>query len=271
MPSPDDSQTAFCRSPDANIRLLAPAGCGKTFSLLHRCRELAQRATHRKRFLIVTFTRSATAELKDRLATESSFEALKGVTNVTTLNAYGWNRIRSQVSSPRLLTTKANLFFAMKNQLHPLWSGNKHLEHVVTKPGPGARTLMTVMDNMKSLGFVHARDLNRETYNQRLDDLEHEGLSWRITEQFELLTRIGVLDSPHRGDTEGPSTSRRQFYDRFFTFWRRATDRLLEESTFTFEDQKYWTYLDLTAPTTAGKPKAPLSGGVAPFSRTVRV
>ena len=196
MPSPDASQSAFCRSPHPNIRLLAPAGCGKTFSLLHRCRELAQRASHRERFLIVTFTRSATAELKDRLAAESSFAPLKGVTNVTTLNAYGWNRIRSQVSSPRLLTTKADLFFAMKNQLHPLWSGNKHLEHAVTKPGPGARSLMTVMDNMKSLGFVHTRDLNRESYLQRLSDLEREGLSWRITEQFELLTSIGVLEPP---------------------------------------------------------------------------
>ena len=159
----DRSQSDFCHSSAKNIRLLAPAGCGKTASLLHRCRELILRQTGKKRkprFLIVTFTRTATAELKDRVAHDPYYEPIRGQANITTLNAWGWNRIRnlSRVSNPRLLTTPADLFFAMKNQLHPVWAGNQHIEPVVTKPGTGARTLMTVMDNLKSMGFVHTRD-----------------------------------------------------------------------------------------------------------------
>ncbi len=247
----DKSQLQFCQSDSHNIRLLAPVGCGKTASLLYRCRELIQGADRKPRFLIVTFTKAATVELKDRIEHDPYFECIKGQANVTTLNAWGWNRIRNlgRVSNPRLLKSANDLFFAMKNQLHPVWAGDLHLEPVVTKPGRAARTLMTVMDNLKSLGFVHTRDINRSLYQERLEALIQQGLAWRVDEQFELLTDLGVLDYSNRGGTEGPSTSRRDFYERSFIFWRKASARLLEESTFTFEDQKYWNYLDLTADT----------------------
>ena len=262
MLSLDPSQTAFCQSKEADIRLLAPAGCGKTASLLHRCRELTRQARRKPRFLIVTFTKGAAAELQERLANDLAFEILKGQANITTLNAYGWSRIRTQsrVSNPRLLTTATDLHFAMRNQLHPVWAGNQHIETVVTRPGNGGRTLMTVMDNLKSMGFDHTTDTSRSLYQKRMDALEAQGLTWRIEEQFDLLTNLGILDSPKKGDSEGPSTSHRAFYDRFFTFWRKATERLLDESTFTFEDQKYWTYLDIKSPGPDGKTKSAWTG-----------
>ena len=49
------------------------------------------------RFLIVTFTVAATNELKDRLAHDSEFECVRDQATVTTLNAYGYRRIRNQV------------------------------------------------------------------------------------------------------------------------------------------------------------------------------
>ena len=258
----DRSQTDFCQSTAQNIRLLAPAGCGKTASLLHRCEELIRRTERKPRFLIVTFTKAATAELNDRVEHDPYFEPIRGQANITTLNAWGWNRIRnlSDVSNPRLLTSPNDLYFAMKNQLHPVWAGYQYIEPVVTKPGGGARTLMTVMDNLKSMEFVHTRDINRSLYQKHLNALTDQGLTWRIEEQFELLTELGVLDRPERGDTEGPSTSRRDFYDRFFTFWREATAHLLAESTFTFEDQKYWNYWDISTSNANGRIQAAPAG-----------
>ena len=253
------SQLKFCQSTAQNIRLLAPAGCGKTSSLLYRCRELVQRDDGNPRFLIVTFTKSAEAELKDRLMHDPQFEQVREHATITTLNAYGYRRIRREVKSSTLLTAP-RYRSAMMTQLRPAWLDNPHIEPVVKRPGNGARTLMTVMDNMKSLGFVHTQDTNRDLYQKRLDALENQGLSWRIEEQFELLTKIGVLDRPKEGNIEGPSTSSRNFYDRFFTFWRTATKRLLAESTFTFEDQKYWTYLDLKSPGPDRKPKPHIHG-----------
>lgn len=256
----DHSQLEFCRSTAQNIRLLAPAGCGKTSSLLYRCRELTQRVKGKPRFLIVTFTVAAANELKERLAHDPLFEKVQGQATVTTLNAYGWRRIRNQVNSPRLLTTNTDRHFAMRNQLRPAWDGNQHIETVVTTPGSGARTLMTVMDNLKSMGFDHTKDTSRERFNARLDLLEKQGLSWRINEQFELLAKIRVLDSTETGDREDAFASRQNFYDRFFTFWLMATKSLLGQSTFTFEDQKYWTYLDIKSPGADGKSKPRITG-----------
>lgn len=133
----------------------------------------------------------------------------------------------------------------MKNQLHPVWQDNDYIAQVVTSRGIGARKLMEIMDNLKSMGFVHSRDINFDHYSKHLDALTQQGLAWRIQEQFENLTDLGVLDISTRGGPVDSPTSRRAFYKRFFIFWRDAVKRLLEESTFTFEDQKYWNYLDI--------------------------
>ncbi len=239
----DEYQMAFCHAPpDANLRLLAPAGCGKTSALLHRSRELALNGKGNPRFLLVTFTKSAEQELKVRLASEDAFAAIREQTTVTTLNAYGYRRLRDNHRSPRLLKTNGDYHFAMYNQLRPVWSGDKYIEPVVTQRGSqNPRRLMAVVDNLKSMGFDHERDKDFESFQGHMDELERQGLHGRIREQFDLLTRLGVLDPVG----EDLSTSRQDFYERFFMFWRKATKRLLEEATFTFEDQKYWFYLDL--------------------------
>ena len=255
----DHSQLEFCASAGRNIRLLAPAGCGKTLSLLHRCKELLTRSKTHPRFLIITFTKAAAAELKERLTRDPEFESVGDYARITTLNAYGWQRIRDQVRNPKLLNNQTDYHFAMLNQLHPIWDGKPRIEEAINSRRSATRTLMNVMDNLKSMGFDHSRDINRDHVQNHFAVLEQQGLSWRIREQFDLLMGINVLE-PSRGDVEGAVTSIRQFYDRFFVFWRDATSRLLEESTFTFEDQKYWTWLDLKSRGPDGKAKPPLHG-----------
>lgn len=258
----DQSQREFCQSSAQNIRLLAPAGCGKTLTLLYRCLEISRRPGNQPRFLIVTFTRVAAAELKERLAANTEFDSVRDHIRVTTLNAYGWQRIRDHVSNARLLNSPQDRYFAMRNQLRPVWSGKDAIETVIIgRYGSTAtREIMSIMDNLKSMGFDHTRDTNRDLFQVHLDALRRQGLSWRIEEQFELLTRIRILEPRDQQGWEGPATSVRQFYDRFFIFWREATRRLHEESTYTFEDQKYWTYLDMKSPGPDGKKKPPLTG-----------
>ena len=256
----DQSQQAFCRSNRRNIRLLAPAGCGKTVSLLYRCRELALRASGNPRFLIVTFTKSASAELRDRLQDVDDFGCLHGRVNITTLNAYGYRQIRNRVRNPKLLVSRNDYHFAMLNQLRPVWERYQHVESAVTRSRNAPRRIMEIMDNLKSMGFDHTTDVNRDLFRSRLNDLDEQGLTWRVQEQFELLTRIGVLDPVERRNSDGPSRNVRAFHSRFFTFWRDATKSLLGQSTFTFEDQKYWAYLDLKSPGSDGKRKRPISG-----------
>ena len=70
----NEAQRAFCEAPAGNIRLLAPAGCGKTLSILHRCLHLAQQGGQsRPRSLIVAFTRAARDELQSRLNEDDRF------------------------------------------------------------------------------------------------------------------------------------------------------------------------------------------------------
>ena len=83
--------------------------------------------------------------------------------------------------------------------------------------------------------------------------------------QFDVLTQLKVLDSKATTDgVESAADSPRAFYDRFFRFWRDACTSLHDQLTFTFEDQKYWCWLDLRSPDADGKAK-PAVTGIARF------
>src|SRR4051794_34576925 len=103
MAALDRSQLDFCNAPATNLRLLAPAGCGKTLSLLHRCKLLAEREERqRPRFLIVTFTVAARDELKTRLHEQAVFAPMRDMVEVTTLNSWGFRRIKNAAFRPIL-------------------------------------------------------------------------------------------------------------------------------------------------------------------------
>lgn len=213
------------------------------------------RSSNSHRFLIITFTNAAAEEVKDRQANDSEFECLKDRMTVTTLNALGWRRIRSQVNNARLLQSPTDRHFAVLNQLRPVWIDRSHIAQAVSKRGRNARTLLDVMDNLKSMGFDHTADTSFERFKGRIKSLILQGASWRIEEQFDSLTRMGILESHTQNNIEHASHSAKAFYDMFFTFWRDASASLLDQSTFTFEDQKYWSYLDLRSPGPDGKAK----------------
>ena len=62
----DEYQLLFCDDPRRGLRLLAPAGSGKTHALLYRCLHQWESAkTPKPRFLLFTFTKAARDELRD--------------------------------------------------------------------------------------------------------------------------------------------------------------------------------------------------------------
>lgn len=255
----DSSQLEFCDSFDRNIRLLAPAGCGKTSSLLYRCRSLMDQGAGNPRFLIITFTNAAAEELKDR-TNDPDFERLKDRVTVSTLNAFGWRRVRSRVNSARLLTDARTRHFAVLNQLRPVWNNKPEIEQAVKPYGRNNKTLLDVMDNLKSMGFDHTIDTSLAKFQARISDLEEQGASWRIGDQFDMLARLNILEKYKQQNNERTPAEIKEFYDKFFIFWREATESLLGQSTFTFEDQKYWAYLDIRSPGADGKPKQHIYG-----------
>lgn len=252
----DSHQQAFVTAPSSsNLRLLAPAGCGKTLCLLARCEQLALKAAELgrspPRFLLVTFTRAATVELTDRIGNRTQFPCLNTLASrqpvavdISTLNAWGYRRIRKQTFSPRLLKNKADYHFAVLNQLQPVWRRHEHVaEAIKAKRNTVPKRLMEIIDAFKSLGFDHTCHTNFASFRAQVRRLGEQGLTARLDRQVDELARLNVIDTKLVGQHELAKTDRRQLYGRFFTFWRDAVRHLSESATFTFEDQKYMAYL----------------------------
>lgn len=102
---------------------------------------------------------------------------------------------------------------------------------------------MDVIDAFKSLGFVHTRQTNYAAFSEHVGRLKDQGLEERFNAQIDDLARLGVIDTKLQGRIESAKSDKRRIYDRFFVFWREAVKHLIDSSTFTFEDQKYFAFL----------------------------
>lgn len=242
----DDSQRAFVTAPPGNIRVLAPAGCGKTMSILHRCLALShQKPDTRQRFLLIAFTVAAKDELLSRVNGDSTFDAIRDGIEISTLNSWGFRRVRSAAYNPKLLTSKEDFHFAMLNQLQPIWRKHEAVMAAIdSKKHIAPKKLLEVMDRFKSLGFDHVRHKSYHEFCTRLKALENEGLRLTLDEVLSELTRLTVLPTIIRHGDEIPTANTKLIYDNFYKFWLEATSTLQESSTFTMEDQKYYAYLD---------------------------
>lgn len=231
-------------APAGNIRLLAPAGCGKTHSILHRCVALRAAAPNRvTRFLVVTFTVAARDELKARLAENSAFAAIRDHVEVTTLNAWGYRRIKSQTKNPRLLTNKQDKHFAVTNQLAPVWTKHKAVKAAMEARRSPTTDILEIMDALKSLGFDHTRIKSLDAFNIHIQALRDLDLGWRLDELWDRLIKIEVLTTQPGRPADAPTLQKRVF-DSFYKFWLEATKQLIESATFTFDDQKYFAFID---------------------------
>ena len=245
----DNSQKRFCEAPPEHTRLLAPAGCGKTLSLLFRCMSLAQRAKVQKpRFLLVTFTVAARQELVSRINEDERFAPLRDQLEATTLNSWGFRRIKTVAYSPKLLTSKNDMFFAMKNQLQQVWMAHSQIRAVMEDKrtsNTAPRKLFNLINTFKSLGFDHTRHKTLAQFSQVVARLRDQGLDARLDEVINELTRLGVLGSiVNRQGVERVNAGDSALYQSFYKFWMEATTHLISSATFTLEDQKYFAYLD---------------------------
>ncbi len=251
----DKSQQRFCDAPPGDLRLLAPAGCGKTLSLLFRCRSLFEKARPRNsRLLIVTFTVAARQELASRVNDDARFAALRDFVEITTLNSWGFRRVRKRAFNPKLVTNK-DYHFTMLNQLQPIWVKHPAVKNAIQqKRHTTPRQMMNLMGGFKSVGFDHTRQGNFEQFAAKMREIRSHGLGPRLDELTEQLGRLGVLATQvdHLGD-ESVKGGEQDIYRNFFRFWREATQHLIDSATFTLEDQKYVAYLDERAKLEEGK------------------
>jgi DNA helicase-2/ATP-dependent DNA helicase PcrA len=95
-PEADEEQQRFIDSEAATIRLLAPAGSGKTQSVANRVIRRASKGESLSRFLILTFDNAAASSLREKLQSglASLHAARPGNPQVLTLNKFGYGLFR---------------------------------------------------------------------------------------------------------------------------------------------------------------------------------
>lgn len=248
----NDYQKAFCKDPQKNIRLLAPAGNGKTHSLLWRCvtqKRLAGEES--QRFLIFTFTRAARDELLRRLVTEPAFAEIRDLVEIATLNAWGYRRLRSRLSNPRLLTDKKDIYWTMQNNLQGIWMNYPRIAAQLSNSksrNAASRDLMEVMDLFKTFGYRHDRQETKQDFLNHTAWLDQSRIQKNFDAVLEKLRAHKIIDEDAVGEK-----MYEQVYKHFFQFWRKAVKALHASALITLEDQKYLTWIDIEKAVSEGK------------------
>lgn len=232
----DHSQSAFVESPDPNHRLLAPAGSGKTRSLLWRANNLvmgARRAGSPRRVAIFAFTRAARDELRRRLLEEEHFSGCREHIRIDTLNAWGFRYLKTVQSRIAVKTTQPDRYGLVNNILRPIWKSNDALATIVeSMPTPRYPDVISLFDDVKEAGFRHAAQPLMDHVAAQMRWLDSEGLG-RYLESV-LLQRIRDLGFAATDSGADPAQ-----YELFFSFWSESTKLLWDSAFVTFADQKY--------------------------------
>src|SRR5690554_313517 len=236
----DISQKEFIETSFENIRLLAPAGSGKTLSILWRCKYLFEKYPEKpQRFLIFTFTRVARDELFDRLSNDVNFACIRKNVKIDTLNRWGFNYLRKSIESNLALKTTSKEHYALvKHNLRPIWT--KH--EIVNKSLGGKQKrytkLIEIIDALKTTGFRHdIQDISHE-FMKHMEWLNANDLSRYYEANIEKpLQELDLLDTAENTQFKK--------IEKFLFFWKQACEHLWENAIITFDDQKYWTYLKL--------------------------
>ena len=149
--------------------------------------------------MIVTFTVAARDELRSRLHEQAVFASTRDFVEVTTLNSWGFRRVKSAAFSPKLITSKTDFHFAMLNQLQGVWMNHVCVKRAIdSAQNTAPRKLLAVMDAFKSLGFDHTRHVNCELFSAHIAALRNQGLSSHFQGQIEELNKLNVLDGNAR-------------------------------------------------------------------------
>ncbi len=230
----DSAQSRFIQARNSHLRLLAPAGCGKTSCILWRCRaliEAKEQLSEPLRILVVTLTKGAEVEINNRIATTAKLGMLPTYTTVSTLNAWGLRLLRQLESTLTLVSGQQKKLRCVRNELAGVIRRHPAIdEQVVCDKAYTATTLFDSLDTFKALGFDHMAD--RAGLDQQMQWLTKHNLVGRVGQLIDDLRSADVL----RGSAG---------VQDYYAFWSEAVLAMLRHGLITFEDQKYWALVHL--------------------------
>jgi len=199
----DSSQDKFCSINDGSVRLLAPAGSGKTHSLLHRCKALAERSDKTKpRFIVFTFTRAARDELRDRIRNNPAFKDVASLLTVTTLNSWGFKLVKSATTNPKLITTSKDRYFCIQNVLQPIWQNYPIIKSLLEdnrRKNKTGQDLLNLMDFLKSMGFRHNAASAKKDFDAQIKYLVDCGMENQLEGFAQRLMDMDIIQAQEIG------------------------------------------------------------------------
>jgi len=97
-PSADQYQKLVIEATQNTIRLVAPAGSGKTQTIVNRVLMQVKHGVSAKRILVLTFDNSAAGSLKAKLEEQiQKTSSLPEAPRISTLNAFGYGLLREYI------------------------------------------------------------------------------------------------------------------------------------------------------------------------------
>jgi DNA helicase II / ATP-dependent DNA helicase PcrA len=199
------------------IRVIAPAGSGKTRTLLAKAiDELTNNQD--AQILCLTFTNAAVNEFQKQSEKVDNYYTNR--LTVSTLNSFAFTLLKETYNKLQIVTPGNRIgtaFMHIKNLMvkHKKIKKIKHDTY---------QTILDLADITKGLGFDHITD-----------DKE-------IAEHLKFIRELGMLPLiKSKLDEIGlEDTSANSFLKTWIPFWKELIQKLWESNLITFEDQKYW-------------------------------
>lgn len=243
----DRSQIDFCLSDAHYIRLLAPAGSGKTRSLLWRCKTIHEYNklmgnSPNKKFFVVTFTRIARDELSERLTSNEDFSEIRNLVRITTLNEWGNKYLHGIERSLEIISSDSKRFSTVDHDFRRLFKGfTKKIKSFYDKTKrrwSNYIDISKVFDSMKNCGFFHEgtkKQLN-ENFESHRKWLKDNGLERHFNANItQKLVKLGIVED---------SNTSIDGFRAFLRLWQKTCDHLWETGKITLEDQKYRSLIE---------------------------
>jgi len=202
------------------------------------------------RFLLFTFTRAARDEIRDRLKTDANFKAVASHIEVTTLNSWGYRRLRSEKHSVKLMTSGKDKYFCIQNVLQPLWMKSARIKTQLEdsrRRTRAAKESFDLFDQLMTLGFRHDRIKNLDQFLEHVRWLEKWGMQAHVQA---LAKRLEDMDVIKVGEDRLQAV-----YKHFFKFWQKAMEHLFASAIVSLDGQKYWPCVQLDAKAAEGRKK----------------
>lgn len=211
------------------VRVVAPAGSGKTRSLIAKAVQLLRNVPNAN-ILCLTFTNAAANEFKERAKAPGLATATAGRMHVSTVNSFGYQIVKQLSPNHQLVTPDARsiggAYALIKERLKisPLGATDQHRTMY--------RQILELSDLTKGLGFWHDNSVEEAMSRYlTLKELRVSPILDAKMQELHLWSPEQVLFKSSPGQV---------FIDAWFPFWQNLAASLWEARYLTLEDQKYW-------------------------------